>query len=215
MEEARRHWPLNERRANLMTDDGCHVRIERSVNVSSLAWPSPADLEGYARNYLDLRGMSWRMVREAIEFEEEVLSRFGWDTDSAQEHLADDDCFEIIYGLDIGVASAVLALSAAKCASVTSCNGGAGHGAAYPVVAFFTRQQRVPDLLDAAEEANCGLTNGDSGDYVVLYSGEVRGLVRFARALLDRRHSLARLRSAPRRRGIDGAGPQLSLPFDD
>lgn len=127
-----------------MTEDGSHVRIERSVNVSPLTWPSPGDLEGYARNYLDLRGVSWSMVRDAIEFEEEVLSRFDWDADSAQEHLVDSDYLVITHGLDVGVASAVLALSAAKCASVTSCNGGAGHLEAYPLVAFFTRKQEFP-----------------------------------------------------------------------
>ena len=153
-----------------MPEDGSHVAIERSVNASRLTWPSPTDLGGYTRGYVDLRGLSWRNVREAIELEKEVLSRFDWNTDAAQEHFSEDDSFKTFYGLDLGIASAVLTLSAAKCAPVSSCSDGMRHLEAYPLVAFFTRKPRVPDLLEVAEEAGCGLVNADSGDLVILYS---------------------------------------------
>ena len=197
-----------------ISEDGNHVFIERSVNMSLLAWPSATELEGYNRIYVDLRGMSWRRVREAVEFEEQVLLRFGWNTNSAEEHLGEDGAFESLLGLDIGVASAVLALSAAKCAPISSCNGSTGHLDPYPLVAFFSRARRVPDLLEASEEAGCGLVNGASG-YLLLYSSEIRDLLLFARALLHRRDSLSRLRSSPKRRMACQAGHQLRLDIGD
>ncbi len=51
---------------------------------------------------------------------------------------------EGLFGLDIGVASAVIALSAARCIPCSSCNGGAyggSHQERHPVIAFYAENR--------------------------------------------------------------------------
>ena len=174
--------------------------IRRRVDPLSLTWPaaSLSQPEYWNRLYIDMRGYSWKYAREILEFEEGVLAQNSWNVDAAQESLEDCESLERLCGLDIGVASTVFALSAAKCAPISSCNGAPGHGEYYPIVVFFSRLPRIADLLESASEAGCGLENSDDGTLVV-YAETVKGLLDFARELIARRKTLKSLRKTRKR----------------
>jgi len=188
------------------------------VDVLALMWPSREiasgeDGECINRSYMDLRGCSWREVQETISQEERILERLERGGDAAEDGLTDEEAAELFY-LDLGVASAVLALSAAYCVPLTSCNGETGHPEEFPLVIFRSRPARVPDLLEAAEEAGCGLINVDGGRLMV-YAERVRQMIGFARALLARRNTLRKLKgSGAPVSGRHHDGPQqLTLPL--
>ena len=123
--------------------------------------------------------------------------------DEIADELYEDD--EGLYGLDLGVAGAVAALSAARCIPFSSCNGGAfggRHLELYPLVAFYAREAHLQALLTAAEEAGCGLENGNNGCLVV-FAGDVEALPNFATALIKRSSAFRalKLKSPPERKG--------------
>jgi hypothetical protein len=194
------------------------LQVERSVDLQAMRWPSREiasgeDGEGINRSYVDLRGCSWRQVQDAIPLEQRILERFDRGEGVAEEGFTDQEAAELFY-LDLGVASAVLALSAAHCVPLYSCNGEKGHSEEFPVVIFRARPARVPDLLEAADEAGCGLINVDDGRLMV-YAGHVRTMIGFARALLARRNTLRKLnQSRALTSGRHREDPQqLTLPF--
>lgn len=112
----------------------------------------------------------------------------------AEDAVLDDEWETVtidLEGLDLGVASAVIVLSAVGCYTAASCNSWEGHAESHPLIWFWCRRYQVADLLAAAEVAGCGLINHDEGD-MLLYGRSVREMYRFARELFDRRDSLAR-----------------------
>lgn len=165
--------------------------IEQSIDPSLLAWPSESDLaseEHFVRGYMDLRGFTWEDACETLTLERDILVRATGDLSVAGESLSDDEYYAL-YGLDVGVAAAVVALSAANCAPFTSCNGGAGHQEAHPCIGLYCRKGRVRNLLKAAEFARCGLASRESG-IVVLYAESVAPLLLFADKLIAMRDKL-------------------------
>ena len=231
-----------------MDEDDDMVEIRRQVDMSELSWPArDRDLTddsgvGCNRLYIDLRRMPWSEARRVLEIEEVHLLRedevavsgdiaggkpeqevrqrpTNDDTDVDNDDDEDDELYEELYGLDLGVASAVLALSAAGCIPFASCNGGPGHLELYPVVVCWARVQRVLDLLEVAEEAGCGLENANDGA-VLVYADDVHKMLAFARILIGRRKGLRKIgrpraskpphsESAPGR----ATAAQLDLPF--
>jgi len=189
--------------------------IERTVDVAALTWPtreiaSGEDGESVNRGYVDLRGFSWRKVKESLALEEAFLKRLATEGGTDGDDEITDDESEQLLCLDVGVASVVFALSAAHCVSVTSCRGGEGHAEAHPLVVFRCRQARVPDLLEAAEEAGCGLVNVDGG-MLMVYAEDVGQMLGFARAIWARRHALRRLRVRGKKRRNTVPPEQLSF----
>ena len=166
------------------------VVILRQVDLDVLRWPEDWEVDDYGssgnRLYQDMRGFSWDDAASALNLEETVLRSHAWDLTAAQEGLADEDLFWTLWDLDIGVASTVLALSAAGCAPTTSCRGGSGHAQPFPVVKFFCSPAGVPDIMAVASEAECGLVVEADGS-LVAYSASICGLLRFARALIRAR----------------------------
>ncbi len=189
--------------------------IERSVDLTQLGWPPDSDLaseDHFVRGYTDMRGLTWDDACQALSLERELLRRGAGDLAATEEAVSDEELFDL-YGLDIGVASSVAALSAANCAPIASCNGGEGHHECHPVVAFYCRKGRVRDILKAAELADCGLVNGDSG-LLVLYAGHVDALMSFAEKLIGMRDSLkplSRPHSRRNRRSPRRNSNQLAL----
>lgn len=205
------------------------VEICRSVSGEGLGWPEAGEAGargmdggfGGNRSYVDLRGMAWKEVQRIHDLERDLLARIVASNDPEDEHdaivdeLHEDD--QGLLGLDLGVASAVVALSAARCIPFASCNGGAfggHHHEDYPVVAFYARPPHVPLLIAAAEESGCGLEHGSNG-CLVLFASEIYALHSFARALTGRKSDLRKLRlhpkrPTPKRRG-GSAGGQHSL----
>ena len=165
--------------------------IKRSIEPDQLSWPPESNLatdDYFVRGYGDMRGETWGDASETLEMEREFLALMLGDLSAAEAALCAEDRFEL-NGLDLGVASAVVALSAANCAPIASCNGGAGHHEDYPCVAFYCPKVRLPDLLKAAALTGCGLESGGSGR-VLLYADNVEPLLLFAEKLIEMRDQL-------------------------
>lgn len=173
------------------------VPIERNLNTDCLAWPQPGEAMddsalGGNRCYMDLRRLPWCHARTAYALESQYISRILSSADPERdcetvEGEADDD--PALFGLDLGVASTVLALSSAGCVPFSSCNGavfGGHHNEQYPLVAFFGRAKMTSLLVECAESAEVGLRNAADGA-IVVYADDVRRMLRFAAALIERR----------------------------
>lgn len=201
------------------------IEIERNVEAGFLRWPegSEADEEsglGSNRSYSDLRGLDWSEVAETLQEEVGMLTRLIDACDMLDEYeIIEEERYEddgAMMGLDIGVAAATAALSAAGCTPFASCNGGAfgdSHHEAYPLVAFCARREHVPLLLQVAEEVNAGLERTGPGD-LVLYARDVRDMMSFAKTMFARRDDFSHLRFLPSGGGeqSDGDDPtQLGL----
>lgn len=154
-------------------------------------------LEGN-QQYRDLRGVSWDVVSQAVERERQLFERFAQadDLDAEAEAYAQEleDAElpeEDLWGLDVGVISAVLALSAMGAVTVSSCNaGGFGgrHVEAFPLVVFYLPPDLAPSLLTMAGAADVGLDMLEGG-LVRLFGRTDYDLHRFAEVAL--RHSAA------------------------
>lgn len=176
------------------------VEICRNVEVEKLGWPAPgaAGAEGMDsgfggnRAYNDLRSFGWREARRVLDKELALITRISASDDPEVEYDEINDDFyeddEGLYGLDLGVAAAVVALSAARCIPFSSCNGGAfggGHLELHPLVAFYARPAHLETLLSAADEAGCGLENGSNG-CLVIFAGSIEALRTFAAGMISR-----------------------------
>jgi hypothetical protein len=167
---------------------------KRDIASGRFDWPAAPDQDEFEGNrfYQDLRAISWEQVDEAIALESALLDQYdaALNEDAAKQMIEAslsqasniDPLLAPLCDLDIGVASAVMALSAADCIPFTSCNGaalGGVHVSPYPIVAFFMKPQHAQILLACAERADTGLEPYGHGRFKV-YADEVRKLVRFA-----------------------------------
>lgn len=175
------------------------VKIE--LDPAQLSWPRPGEANsestlGGNRQYQDLRLYDWEEVRRVLDAEQGMIQRIEA-ADNVEETMSEiqeereaewEECDgDPIHGLDIGVAGAVIALSAARCVPFTSCNGGAfdgGHLERHPLIAFYMRPQLAPIFIEAAKSAGAGLESSGS---VMLYADEITAIVRFAEQLYARR----------------------------
>jgi hypothetical protein len=144
--------------------------------------------------YSDLRGFGWTDVELAISFEQKVVDRLS-QADDLEAAIADWDEERFLatepagdlWGLDVGVAAATIALSAQGAAPVGSCNaGGFGglHQASYPYVAFFAPRRVAGEIMALAEIAQVGLVSGAEG-LAVLFGKTDLDLMKFARLSLQ------------------------------
>jgi hypothetical protein len=187
-----------ERGCNVFTYPNFDVDVFRRLDGGSLSWPEPGaatDDSGLGGNraYADLRRLSWTDAKRAFALEGELIDRIENAEDSEAEcDVIDEELNESddhLFGLDVGVASTVVCLSAARCVPFSSCNGGAfggRHQEAYPLVAFFAKAQMVDLLVTAATNANIGLQNHASG-CAMAYSDDIRKLRKFAGCLIGQR----------------------------
>jgi hypothetical protein len=142
----------------------------------------PSRLSGYPRaaeaesDYLDgnreytaaLLDASWS---EALEIERDRLAVAARadDPEEFEDRLDGDlEDWELLgtYGLDLGVAAAVPALSASGCVTSTSCRGHAGRSGPdryYPKVRFLSDRVRGELVSRAAASAGCGFGVDDEG----------------------------------------------------
>lgn len=181
------------------------VEVERNVLTEQLGWPEPGAAStdsglGLNRSYADLRRLPWSEAKRVYALEEKLIARIEASDDPDEEYkIIEDELYadpEGIYALDIGIASTVVALSAARCVPFSSCNAGAfgdSHHEQYPVVAFYARPEMVVLLLECAEASGVGLRNEDGGGLVV-YSADIRHMRAFAQALIQRRGAFRALR---------------------
>jgi hypothetical protein len=147
------------------------------------------------QHYRDMRGVTWDQVADALNGEAALFQRFAAsaDIDEEAERYAEEreEAFlpeEDLWGLDIGVIGATLALSALGATTVSSCNaGGFGgfHVAQFPHVVFFLPQARAAEVLAIAAAADVGLAMTTGG--LVCLSGRTdRDLHRFGEVALAR-----------------------------
>lgn len=184
------------------------VRIERNVDANCLKWPDRGEAGGDSglgcnRLYCDFRGFSWRTAMKTLVFENGLVARIESATDwESEAELIDEELYEDeegLFGMDLGVASSVVALSAAGCIPFSSCNAGAfggSHAEAYPLIAFYARRKHVNLLIDLAESAAAGLES-DSHGFLVVYSNDVRVMRTFATILINARQSFQAVRGRP------------------
>jgi len=175
---------------------------EREVDLDGLAVLSEEEadagedvgLQGN-RQYRDMRGMSWDQVADTLEQEAALFRRFEaandldaeaelYDEEREEAFLPEDD----LWGLDVGVIGATLALSALGATTVSSCNaGGFGgfHVAQFPHVVFFLPKEIAGEVLATAEAADVGLSMTVGG--LVCVSGRTDfDLHRFGEVALTR-----------------------------
>lgn len=199
------------------------VEIIRKIDEQHLGWPGRGEADddsglGCNRMYIDLRRMSWKEARRVFALEGDLIARIESAADPVHEYEVLEDEFvdgeEDIWGLDLGVASAVVAISAAKCVPFSSCNGGAfggEHHEVYPLVAFYAPVQAVGLLIASAEEADIGL---EGNDHLVAYANDVRRMRAFAESIIRKRRQFAAIRTPrPPSRKTDSAREEQNLPF--
>lgn len=176
--------------------------VIRSVDPEALAVLSDdaadrGEEDGLEGNqlYCDLRGIAWEQVSDALLQEAAFIARLTTASDLDAEgalieaereeaDFPDDD----LWGLDVGVIGATLALSALGATPVSSCNaGGFGghHVAAFPHVAFFLPRAVAAEVLAIAEAADVGLDVVEGG-IARLYGRTDFDLHRFAQVALNR-----------------------------
>ena len=174
------------------------VSLFRAVEFGELVLPSRGEAVhdsslGCNSEYADLRGHSWAEARRVLALESELIRRIEKSPDveaeleSIEESLYESP--ENLYGLDIGVASTVICLSAANCIPFSSCNGGAFgglHQEAYPLVVFFAKIQTAERILGIAEGVNVGLVNRPGG-CLMAYATNILSFRAFAAGLLKQR----------------------------
>lgn len=193
-----------------------HCQFPVSISVdecTEVGWPDWIDMGddsglGANRQYEDLRNMSWELVQEAFEAEKSAINEFiltgggGGEEAEFGEDDGEDDVSEVeldpLWGLDMGVASAVLALSAAGCVPFTSCNGGAfggGHYEKYPLVGFYLPRQLATILPRIVADAGVGLYQHGGGVFQV-YANEIPAMMRFAERMLAHQDGFSSIRTA-------------------
>jgi hypothetical protein len=199
------------------------VTIVREVEPEELGWPAPGEAGhdsglGCNRMYTDLRRLSWGEAKRVLALEGDLIARMESAEEPAEEWATiEDELSETdqdLYGLDLGIASAVISLSAAKCVPFSSCNAGAfgePHQEKYPLVAFYARAQAVDLLTVSAEEAGIGL---EGNEYLVAYADDVRRIREFARSLIRRSPLFGGIRTRRSPRPKSKINEQYKLALD-
>jgi hypothetical protein len=192
------------------------VEVVRELIIERLYWPSREEAKdegdlGGNRAYMDLRRASWGAAKAAFARENELIARLEASPDPGKEYFEIEDITyedENLHSLDLGMASTVLALSAAGCVPFSSCNAGAfggRHVERYPVAAFYARPATAKAILNCAEEAQIGLRTSDDG-HIVVYADDIRCLRRFAAEVIEEKERFSRAR--PPRKGSSRAKPK-------
>lgn len=144
------------------------------------------------QEYLDLSFLGVTDLAECIVREGDILHQFRETGDSASSETAFiagrkiQDEVETLWHLDVGVASATVALIASGAHPFLSCNGGllgAPHSRPHPLVRFYL-QDLQPDQL-RQWLARSGLSALKEDGYLVLRSDHIEPFYLFAQAALE------------------------------
>lgn len=145
------------------------------------------DLAGN-QHYLDLRAASLSDLAHALDSEAALILEVRRSEDPAEAELAvyasrpPDDERESLWNMDLGVASAAVALAVAGACPFTSCNGGAfggAHDKTRPQVRFYLQDAELDFLRDWAEKAGAWIEARD--DALTLVAQDLDVLLCFAR----------------------------------
>ena len=188
------------------------VDIARDVSFERLTWPRPGEAVdeyglGMNRQYMDLRRLPWSEAKRVFDEETGLIERIEKFTEPEEEYDAiEEELFDKLDDLDLGVASTVIAVSAARCVPFTSCNAGAyggRHTEQHPLVGFFARVPMGKLILACAEDCPIGLHTHENG-CLVAYADDIRAMRKFAATLIERRKLFRDLRM-PRKAKARGA----------
>jgi len=166
-------------------------------------WIDEVSSDGVGDNqlYEDFSGVGWKEVQDVIDEESVLLQEASErsanidEFDQAIDEIlgerypdddATDGALSDFLDLDLGVMSAVAALSASGSISTTSCRGHRANGEAAPLVRFATDGARLAHILAAASGSGCGLLLDDDG-MLQLYAKNILSFVAFARELVKAR----------------------------
>ena len=172
------------------------TRVDRALAQVTTAQLEEAEEDGYLAGnamYRSLEGLAVSDLTEAIGYERCLIERLvqAEDLEAEAESLEDErlEAFEPVeelWGLDLGVASATVAVVVLGGLPVGSCNaGGFGgrHQASHPYVAFFLPESLVDKTLGLAHETGVGLLVDGDG-LAQLYADRDLALLGFAEAVL-------------------------------
>lgn len=171
------------------------VELRWDIQPERLSWPSHQELEdpeatlGGNHHYQDLRGATWDEVSAMAKLEGRLMARIESAPCPSDESVAVLDELETategdeypLLGLDLGVAAAVLAISAAGQIPVLSCNGGAfggAHRGEHPYVAFHAQPEAIAQIMACARAVGAGLSDRDG--LAVVYGRTIGVLRTFA-----------------------------------
>ena len=158
----------------------------------------------YLRNlnhdYYPIRDATLEWAREVLNYEKSTLEHFGWDIQQISNvYLGNEENYEeyleLCEGLDFGIASVVLSLSAVGCHTFWSCNGSENHVEEVPLVAFFCDVEKMNLLKKAAELSECVFQDGNDGCKEV-YGNTIRSMLKFAELLIESEGRIERLNRA-------------------
>lgn len=173
------------------------IEVRRAIDPQGLDGLSDVEADvagddGYLRGngrYEDHRGWRWEDVRATLDVEAAIVERLAGSDDSAAAEATfeaqrdlEGEGAEALWGLDVGIASAVIALSALGALPFISCNAGSfggTHPASKPYVAFYLAAASPDLLLTLAEMTDAGLEVVDG--VLCLYGRSVLDLLQFAR----------------------------------
>jgi hypothetical protein len=186
------------------------IEVVRHLAVERLSWPGRGEAAdesylGCNRAYMDLRRAWWTEAKEAFDRENELIARLEASDDPEEEYYAIEELIyedENLYSLDFGMASTVLALSAAGRIPFSSCNAGAfgGHHAEhFPLVAFYAQPGTAQVILSCAEQTQIGLDTSNERGHLIVYADDIRSLRRFAAALIEQKGIFRRAKRARKR----------------
>jgi hypothetical protein len=183
-------------------------KIWRSVNFKKLQWPDEETLsyeDGLVDNhcYMDMRGMTWVDFGRCYKNERRLLSRIDKDAQTTQqfEELLDKfdggeeygDVADDFYfcGMETGIASPVIALSAMGCAPFSSCRGHPGQvSREHAHVVFFARKDMARRLMNLVKGSmlEVGLINERAEQYgcLNLYARDCVTMLNFSKMMRDR-----------------------------
>lgn len=180
------------------------IGIQHEDPEAVAGWPVQEDaysefLDGnrqYDRTILDA---TWDDAAEALSVEHSLVRSADQHADSGQQFDAavDGDLEDwqamALWGLDAGVAAAVLGLSAAGCIPTTSCRGHSGdarEGTDFPRLRFYADRERSRLVRDAALRTECGF-GGDPGGPCAVWSRSIEEMLAFAEQLILQQEAFA------------------------
>lgn len=159
---------------------------EPALDLTDLAVLSVAEIEaaedegflGGNQEYLDLSFLGLRDLADCIAKEDLLLRQLQEEGDRgaaewafiATRKLQDD--VDALWHLDVGVASATVALIASGAHPFLSCNGGvlgAHHSRPHPLIRFYLQNLAKSQLLDWVARSGLSLANEDG---ILVLSGE-------------------------------------------
>lgn len=172
-----------------------NVIRRQDVDVRQLGWLAGRRAETRHtfpanRDYMDLRGLSLAQLDAVLALERDAFAHLEAAHYSAPA-IDEADRLQrrcsVVPGLDFGIGSSVVALSALGCVPVMSCRGRSlgphAHQFPAPMVTFYARKAHVPRILDAVKSTGVFIVN--SGGKLEVYSDDLRKMHAFAQALRD------------------------------